>query len=289
MSLTQARIRFVLAVVLYGTIGPMTRFIHLPSEVIVLVRGSMGALLVLLFRLSRGSKPDLSAIRENLGWLVASGICLGLNWIFLFAAYAYTTVAIASLCNYMAPIIVIALSPLLFGERIGPIRLTCVVAAFMGIILVSDLGNAISGGVDLTGAGLGLAAAGGFVGVVGCNKRIGEVDAFDKVVIQLAASAAIVLPYVLITDGGIPIGGADILSYVLLAVLVVVQTAIAYVLYFGSMGVLPVQEIALVGYIEPVVSVLGSALVLHEPLGLAGAIGAVLVIAAAAVGEVVHE
>lgn len=289
MDLTKARLRFIAAVVLYGTIGPMTRFIHIPSEVVVLMRGSFGSALVLLFQLSQGRRPDAKAIRENLGWLIASGICLGLNWVFLFAAYAYTTVAIASLCNYMAPIIVIAISPFVFREHIGPRRLACIVAAFVGIMLVSDLPAGISGGVDLTGAGLGLAAALAFVGIVICNKRIGEVDAFDKVIVQLAASAATVLPYVLISDGGIPLGGADVLSYVLLAVLVVVQTGVAYIFYFGSMGLLPVQEIALLGYLEPVISVLGSALVLHEPLGLAGAIGAALVIIAAAAGETIQE
>ena len=125
----------------------------------MLVRGSFGALLVLLFQLARGRTPDIAAIRDNLGWLVASGICLGLNWVFLFAAYAHTTVAIASLCNYMAPIIVIAISPVVFKERIGPRRLACILAALVGIMLVSDLPSAVAGGVDPTGAALGLAAA----------------------------------------------------------------------------------------------------------------------------------
>lgn len=289
VELAKARLQFIVAVVLYGTIGTMTRFINLPSEVVVLVRGSCGALFVLLFQLLRGKRPDVAAIRANLRWLVISGICLGLNWIFLFAAYAYTTAAIASLCNYMAPIIVIAISPFVFHEHIGPKRLACIVAAFVGIMLVSDLPAGIAGGVDLTGAGLGLAAALAFVGIVICNKRIGQVDAYDKVIVQLGASAATVLPYVLVKNGGIPLGGADALSYALLAVLVVVQTGIAYIFYFGAMGVLPVQEIALLGYLEPVVSVLGSALVLHEPLGVSGAIGAALVIAAAALGETVKE
>jgi drug/metabolite transporter (DMT)-like permease len=159
MDLTKARMQFVTAVLLYGTIGPLTRFIDVPSEVIVLVRGSFGALLVLLFQLARGRTPDIAAIRDNLGWLVASGICLGLNWVFLFAAYAHTTVAIASLCNYMAPIIVIAISPVVFKERIGPRRLACILAALVGIMLVSDLPSAVAGGVDPTGAALGLAAA----------------------------------------------------------------------------------------------------------------------------------
>ena len=289
MDLAKARIQFVMAVLLYGTIGPLTRFIQLPSEVIVLVRGSCGALVVLLYQLAQGRKPDIAAIRDNLGWLLASGVSLGLNWVFLFAAYAHTSVAIASLCNYMAPIIVIAISPIVFGERIGPRRLACIVAALIGIMLVSDLPTAVSGGVDLTGTVLGLAGAIGFVGVVVCNKHIGDVDAFDKVVVQLAISAAVVLPYVLVTDGTIPISGADPLSYALLAVLVAVQTGLAYVFYFGSMGYLPVQEIALLGYIEPVVSVLGSALVLNEPLGIAGVVGATLVIGAAAAGELIQE
>ena len=289
MDLAKARIQFVMAVLLYGTIGPLTRFIQLPSEVIVLVRGSCGALVVLLYQLAQGRKPDIAAIRDNLGWLLASGVSLGLNWVFLFAAYAHTSVAIASLCNYMAPIIVIAISPIVFGERIGPRRLACIVAALIGIMLVSDLPTAVSGGVDLTGTVLGLAGAIGFVGVVVCNKHIGDVDAFDKVVVQLAISAAVVLPYVLVTDGTIPISGADPLSYALLAVLVAVQTGLAYVFYFGSMGYLPVQEIALLGYIEPVVSVLGSALVLNEPLGIAGVVGATLVIGAAAAGELIRE
>lgn len=172
-------------------------------------------------------------------------------------------------------------------------RLQFIVAVVLygtiGIMLVSDLPAGIAGGVDLTGAGLGLAAALAFVGIVICNKRIGQVDAYDKVIVQLGASAATVLPYVLVKNGGIPLGGADALSYALLAVLVVVQTGIAYIFYFGAMGVLPVQEIALLGYLEPVVSVLGSALVLHEPLGVSGAIGAALVIAAAALGETVKE
>jgi drug/metabolite transporter (DMT)-like permease len=90
---------------------------------------------------------------------VASGICLGLNWVFLFAAYAHTTVAIASLCNYIAPIIVIAISPVVFKERIGPRRLACILAALVGIMLVSDLPSAVAGSVDPTGAALGLAAA----------------------------------------------------------------------------------------------------------------------------------
>lgn len=290
MDKTRARIRFIASLVLYGTIGCMTRFIHLPAEVIVLVRGAVGALLVLVYRLVRGERPDAAAIRQNLGWLVTGGACLGLNWVFLFTAYEYTTVAIATVCDYLFPIIVIAVSPFVFQEHIGPKRIACVVLAFVGVGLISDVAGAIQGGVDLTGAGLGLAGAAVSAVIVISNKKMGEVDALDKVVVQLACAAAVALPYVLFKNGGtIPLGGADARTYVLLAVLVVVQTAFAYVLYFGSMGELPVLDVALLGYIEPVMSVVGSALFLHEPLGIVGALGAALVIAAAAAGELIQE
>jgi drug/metabolite transporter (DMT)-like permease len=288
-KLGSARLRFVLAVLLYGTIGPVVRFIALPSEVIVLFRGTFGSLFVWLFMRMRGQSLDRRAIRANLRWLVTSGICLGLNWIFLFAAYVHTTVAIASLCNYMAPIIVIALSPVVFGERIGPKRLACVVAAFVGIMLVSGVLVSGAAEVDLVGIALGLLAAAAFVGIVICNKKIVGVGAFDKVVVQLGTSAATVLPYALVKNGGLPLAGVDVRSWALLACICLVQTGIAYVFYFGAMGELPVTEIALLGYIEPVVSVLGSALFLHEPLGVAGAVGAAMVIVAAAAGEVIRE
>lgn len=288
MTRAQARLRYVCAVLLYGTIGPILRFVNLPSEAVVLFRGVVGALFVLLFMRSKGMKPDVAAIRANLPALVGSGVALGLNWVFLFAAYLHTTVAIASLCNYMAPIVVIALSPLLYGERLGLKKLACVAAAVTGIALVSDLPGALSGEVNLVGVALGLAAAAAFVLIVIFNKGLHDIDAYDRVIVQLSVSACVVLPYVLFENHGIPLP-ADARSWFLVALLCLVQTGLAYIFYFGAMEVLPVQELALLGYIEPVTSVVLSALVLHEPLGIAGVVGAVLVIAAAAASELIQE
>ena len=288
MDLTKARLRFIAAMVLYGTIGPMTRFIDMPSEVVVLLRGIVGTLFVLLFMRIRGIEANRDVIRSNLALLLISGATLGLNWVFLFAAYSHTTVAIASLCNYMAPIVIIALSPFLFGEKLGPKRLACVVAAVVGILLVSDLPSIVSGAVNLTGVMLGFASAACFVIIVVCNKLMVGVNGYDRVLVQLGASALIVLPYVLFVHHGIPLE-TDLRSWVLTGVLCLVQTGFAYVLYFSAMGDLPAQEVALMSYIEPALSVVGSALILHEPLGVAGAIGAAMIIAAAAAGEVVQD
>ena len=116
MNLAKVRLGYIVAVLLYGTVGLVVRYVNLPSEVIVLFRGAFGALSVLVCMLARGRRPDATAIRSNLRWLLAGGVFLGLNCVFLFAAYVHTTVAMASLCNYMAPIILIAISPFAFGE-----------------------------------------------------------------------------------------------------------------------------------------------------------------------------
>ena len=120
------------------------------------------------------------------------------------------------------------------------------------------------------------------------NKTLHDIGAYDRVVVQLATSACVVLPYVLFENHGIPLP-ADTRTWLLVALLCLVQTGVAYVFYFGAMGVLPVQEVALLGYIEPVMSVVLSALVLNEPLGFAGVLGAALVLTAAAASELIQE
>lgn len=275
------RLKFVAAAVLYGTIGLFLRFVELPSEAVALYRGIIGAVFILLYRLTRKQKPDLAAIRRNLGWLLVSGAALGFNWIFLFAAYVNTTVAIASLCNYMAPILVIILTPLVLKEKLDLRKIPCIVAAFAGIVLVSGvLGGGITGPA---GVAFGLAGACCFAGIVFCNRKLRSISSFDRALVQLVVSALTVLPYVLIKNRGLPF--PDLRSGAIVLMLGVLQTGVAYCLYFSGMGSLPVQSVAILGYIEPVVSVLCSVLFLQEKLGWYGWLGAALIIGAAAVSE----
>ena len=280
------RIKFIIAVVLYGTIGMFLRFVDLPSEAVAFYRGVIGVLFILLYRLARGERTDLKAMRQNLLWLVLSGIGLGFNWIFLFAAYVNTTVAIASLCNYMAPIIVIILTPLVLKEKLDNRKLPCIAAALVGIVLVSGI---IGGNVGSPlGIVYGLAGACCFAGIVFCNRRMRDISAMDRATAQLALSAITVLPYMLIRSGGkIPL--PDLRSGLIVLMLGLLQTGVAYCLYFSGMAKLPVQTFAILGYLEPVVSVLCSVIFLREPLGWAGWLGAALIISAAAVSELLPE
>ena len=282
MDLAAERIKYILAVVLYGTIGLFLRFAAIPSEIAAMCRGILGALFILLYLKLRGRRMDRAAIRANLKWLLIGGVSLGLNWIFLFAAYVQTTVAIASLCNYMAPLIVILIAPAVLGERSDWRKMLCAGAAFAGIVLVSGVWNGSLG--RLSGVAMGLMAAVCFVVIVISNRKLRGISALDKSVVQLAVSAATILPYVLARNLGKPLV-FDLRSVLIVLMLGIVHTGIAYCLYFSGMGSLPVQTVAILGYLEPVVSVLCSAFFLREAMGAAGWIGAVLIIGAAVVSE----
>ncbi len=284
MELWRERLKYILAVVLYGTIGMFLRFVNLPSEEVAFCRGLIGALFILLFRLVQNEKIDSQAMRKNLPVLLLSGISLGLNWIFLFAAYVTTTVAIASLCNYMAPIIVIILAPLILKEKLEARKIPCVVAAFIGIILVSGVSQGSIG--SPIGIIYGLAAALCFACIVFCNRRLREIRVMDRAIAQLAISAVTILSYMLIRNGGnLPF--PDLRSGMIVLMLGILHTGIAYCLYFSGMATLPVQSVAILGYLEPVVSVLCSVVFLNEPLAWTGWIGAVIIIGSAIISEMI--
>ena len=134
-----ARLAFAGSMLVFGTIGLLRRFIDLPSAVIACFRGLLGCVLLLLLQRLRGRKPDLAALRRYLPALLISGGMIGFNWMLLFEAYRYTTIAVATLCYYMAPVLLIAFSPLLFKERLTGRQIVCVLLAALGMVLVSGV------------------------------------------------------------------------------------------------------------------------------------------------------
>lgn len=287
MSKARARAMFIAAVAIYGTIGPLVRLVDAPSEVVVLIRGIVGTLTIAVAIALRGRPIDIDSLRRNARWLVGTGVCLGLNWVFLFAAYSHASIAVASVCNYTAPLIIVVLAPILFKEHVSAPKFACVAAALVGVVLVSGIFGSGGANFDEIGLGLGMLSALGFVGIVICNRYVEDVDDLERVLVQLGVAALVALAYVVITHRGMPLP-QDARSWVVALILGVVHTGLAYILWFGSQSFLPLQEIALLGYVEPVLSVLLSAIALGEPLPLLGYAGAALVLGAAATSEVIE-
>lgn len=271
--------------VIFGTVGIFRRNIQLSSSALAMIRGYIGALFILLVMLISRKGFAKEKIRKNLFMLCLSGAFIGFNWILLFEAYNYTTVAVATLCYYMQTIFVIVVSPFLLKEKMTARRLICVVAAFAGMVLVSGaLRVGISGVSELKGIAFGLGAAVLYAGVVLSNKKITEIPANDKTLVQLLTAAVVVTPYTLLThgfDGAVP----DRKTVLCTLFVGVVITGFDYVLYFASMKPLKAQTIALFSYIDSVVAIILSAVLLHEKMSGLEIIGAVLVLGATVISE----
>ena len=285
-----AMLRLSTAILLFGTIGIFRAYTPLPSGLLSMSRGLIGAAFLLLIMLCSHAKLSASAIRKNGLLLTLSGAMIGANWILLFEAYNYTTVPIATLCYYMAPIFVILASPIVLKEKLTGVKLLCSAVAFIGIVLVvfgSDDG-AGGGKNHFIGILCGLGAAALYAGDILINKVIDGVTAQERTFVQLATAGIVCIPYTLFAENLSTVEFTTV-SVLFLVILGVVHTGFAYTLYFGAMKQLPAQTVALLSYMDPVVSVILAVWLLPgSVLTAAGWIGAVLVLGAAVISELPH-
>ena len=267
----------------FGTIGLFVRFIPLSSAVIACARGFMGFLFLLLVMLLTRQKPDAAAIRKNFILLMVSGAAIGFNWILLFESYRYTTVAIGTVCYYLAPLMLLLACPLL-GEKLTAKKILCVGVALIGLVFVSGIFQKMPSHEDILGIVFGIGAAVLYASVMFMNKKMTPIPAYDKTVLQLLSAAVVILPYILLTEG-LPSWQLTSFQWVLLIVVGIVHTGISYTLYFGSMKNLKAQTIAVFSYLDPVIAVILSALVLKEAMTWSNIIGAVLILGSALYSE----
>ena len=275
----------IASMLIFGTIGVFRRYIPVSSAFLAFSRGILGGLCILVFARVKHKNAGEKLPPRVLPVLVLSGMLIGINWILLFEAYNHTTVAIATLCYYMQPTIVMLLSPVVFREKLTGRKAVCAAVAILGMVLVSGvIGGSSAGSSSLKGILLGLGAALFYSAVVIINKKIRGVDAYRKTTVQMLSAGMVMVPYLLLT-GGFSTEGLTPAAVILLLAVGIVHTGIAYVLYFGSMDGLRVQTVAILSYIDPVSALLFSAFLLREPVTLLNVIGAVMIIGSAVASE----
>ena len=282
---TNAKVSLILAMVIFGTIGIFRKYIPLPSGIVACARGILGVAFLLVFIKIKKIKMDREAIKKHLWILLVSGGFIGLNWVLLFESYRYTSVAVATLCYYMAPIFVMIVSPFLLKEKLTVKKVLCVIVALIGMVFVSGvLDGGISDVSEMKGILFGLGAAALYATVIMMNQKLREVPTYDKTIMQLGAAAVVLIPYILFVEDLSAVVLTPLIVFMLIIV-GVVHTGIAYALYFGSMNGLKAQTVALFSYIDPIVAIILSAMFLKEPMTIYSAIGAVLVIGATMISE----
>lgn len=283
--MNKQKLLFALAMLIFGSIGLFVRTLPFTSSQIALARGLIGS--AFLFASSFILKKGLSfkRIQSNLKVLLPLGIMLGFNWILLFQAYRYTSIANATVSYYCAPVIVMLLTPVVFKESLTRTNMLCIFAAMAGMVCISGAGGTLDR-QNLIGIAYGFGGAVFYAAIVLTNKFLKDISDFESAFTQLFIAALALLPYVLLTDG-IRLTGASAVTVMLLILVGVVHTGFSYLLYFASLPRLDSRTIATFSYIDPISAILLSSLFLAEPMTLIQAAGAVLILGATLVNELI--
>ena len=270
------------AMLVFGTIGLFVKNIGFPSSFISFARALTGSIFIALFMLFSGHGLDKKSVLKYLKLLIPSGIAMAFNWICLFEAYRFTGVAVGTLCYYMAPVIVVILSPVFLKEKLTAINVTSVLAAVVGAVLISGV---VSGSAkSAKGILFGLAAAALYSTVVMINKFVKNLSPIETTFVQLSTAAVTMIPYILLTED-ITTFVFDRRSVIFTLIVGVFHTGIVYMIYFSSVQKIPAQTTAVFSYIDPVTAIILSAVVLGERLDAVQLIGTFLILAATLFNE----
>ncbi len=271
------RLMIALSMAIFGTIAIFVRNIPLSSAQLALCRALIASVLIGLFLIFSGQRINFKSIGRELPALLISGAALGINWILLFEAYKYTTVSVATLSYYFAPVIIILACPILFLEKMGVKQWLCFVMSTLGIVLITGLGDLSAGSSHIKGIGFGLGAAVFYAFVVLTNKFIKGVDGIQRTFLQFLAAIIVLLPYVLLSEG-LSFAAMDGKGWLLLGIVGLVHTGICYCLYFSALKDVTGQEAAILSYADPLVAVLVSVFILGEAISLPQIVGGVLIL-----------
>lgn len=272
-----ARWMLIGSMAIFGTLGPFVRNIPVSSGELALYRAALAAVLIGFFLLITRQKIPFANIKKEVPLLLVSGVAMGINWILLFEAYKYTTVSVATLSYYFAPVIVTAVCPVLFREKLSGKQLICFVMSTLGLVLITGIGDVNDGSRNVIGILFGLGAAAFYAAVILLNKFIKNVEGIHRTFLQFLSAIIVLIPYVLLSSG-VTLGCLDESGWVNLLIVGLVHTGVTYCMYFSSLKELPGQKAAILSYIDPLVAVLISVTVLGEQMTLWQVAGGILIL-----------
>lgn len=274
-------IKYIASLLLFGSNGIVASYILLSSVEIVFTRTLIGSLFLILVSFFSKQKAHFWKDRVHLFYLVISGVAMGTSWMFLYEAYAQIGVSIATLAYYCGPVIVMILSPILFGEKMTEAKLFGFLSVVFGMFCVDN--QALSQGATIWGLFCGIMSAITYAFMVIFNKKAISITGLEKSMCQLITSFVTVAIFLgLHQRFSISIEPGNLLPILLLGIL---NTSIGCYFYFSSIGNLPIQTVAIFGYLEPLSALFFSALFLGEPLSFMQIVGAILILGGAAFGE----
>lgn len=283
LNFTKGKIKIILAMLIWGTIGVFVRLINLSSVEIAFARAFIGSLFLFILGILKGGRLKINDFKKNLFLLIISGGIIGVNWIFLFQGYKYTTISNATLSYYFAPIFIAIFSSIILKEKLNLRKILCILGALVGLFLILKNGDTTDTSYNhIKGILYGLSGAVLYAIVVILNKQIKGIPTFNVTLIQLFMAGIVLLPFVFPENN---LHTLDMKSILILSILGIIHTGIAYLLYFSGIKDVEGQSIAILSYIDPIFAVIISSVILEETMGILQIIGGVLILGSTYLSE----
>lgn len=268
------KIKMVLAMIIFGTIGIFINKIALPSAFVACMRAIVGTAFLAIILGFYPNRSNMSSIKKNAIPIILSGIALGFNWVFLFEAYKHTTVPVATACYNLAPVFVLIASPIVLRERPSIVHIACTLGALAGAVLISGIiGNEV---VHTKGVIYAVAAAILYCAVMILSKKISGISSLDNTFYQMAVAAVVMTVYTVFTVdlSSVQISGNT--GWMLL-VLGIVHTGIAYALAFSASKRITAQSWGILSYIDPATAIISSTIILNQKLSSIEILGTAMI------------
>lgn len=257
----RSRLMLLAAMLVFGTVGLFIRGIPLPSAEIALYRAVFALLVLSLILAFTGRFRTLYAQRAQMPRAFITGAIMAFNWILLFEAYRFTSIAMATLAYYLAPTLMVVAGVVLMKERLSAFQVLCFVMSTLGLVLMLGVSAGEPG--DLRGILLGLASAVLYATVVTINRLSGETDGLVRTFVQFLGAVVVMLPFVALR-GGFHLHLLNSSGWAYLLALGIVHTGLCYSLYFQAITHLKGQQVAVLSYLDPLIAVVLSVFLLGE-------------------------
>ena len=191
--------------------------------------------------------------------LLISGVLLAFHWVVFFAGIQYSTVAIGLVTFSTCPVFVSLLEPLIFKEPRGPYAVLAAFLVLLGVVIISGVHTGEL--VYLKGIALGIVGGFSFALLQLLNRRLASNDgALVTSLVQSCVAALVLLPIVFTGLGNIQSH-----QWLLLMVLGVACTALAYTLFIAALKRVKVSAASLIAAgLEPVYGVVLAAIILSQ-------------------------
>lgn len=276
-----ALFKYLAALLFFGSNGTVAASIALSAQETVFFRAMFGSIFLTAVFFLSGRRLHLRNRGKDLAMIALSGFASAADWFFLFEAYRQIGVSLSILISYFGPVLVIVFSALFLGERMNIVKVSSLAAALTGVVLIS--GRIVVTGLPVSGLICAVMSAVCYTALVLFSRQAKNIRGMDHAVLQLLFTFLGTAVFIGVHEGfAISVKPGD---WPALLWLGVINTGIACHLYFTAIGALPVQTVAVCGYLEPLSAVLFSAVFLGERLGGWQMIGAILILGGALVGE----